>query len=145
MASHCALRPLSRVLCCEQNDRILRSQVLHLQQQVNELNAKQVDLLGQKQQLQVRQLYQLLFDWEYSPRASWRTFTGDNINVTCSLRQQSTVSSQLQSGAEGLVGSCHVMWRQTLMEQHQCALCPRACIAVGASAGDGAVWPPEDF
>jgi hypothetical protein len=36
-----------------QGERILRSQVLHLQQQVNELNAKQVDLLGQKQQLQV--------------------------------------------------------------------------------------------
>lgn len=36
-----------------QSERILRSQVLHLQQQVNELNAKQVDLLGQKQQLQV--------------------------------------------------------------------------------------------
>jgi hypothetical protein len=27
--------------------------VLHLQQQVNELNTKQIDLLGQKQQLQV--------------------------------------------------------------------------------------------
>lgn len=39
-----------------QSERILRSQVLHLQQQVNELNAKQVDLLGQKQQLQVGEM-----------------------------------------------------------------------------------------
>lgn len=36
-----------------ENERILRSQVLHLQQQVNELNTKQIDLLGQKQQLQL--------------------------------------------------------------------------------------------
>jgi hypothetical protein len=36
-------------------EKVLRSKVLHLQQQVDELNAKQVDLLQQKQALQVRQ------------------------------------------------------------------------------------------
>jgi hypothetical protein len=35
-------------------EKVLRSKVLHLQQQVDELNAKQVDLLQQKQALQVR-------------------------------------------------------------------------------------------
>lgn len=39
----------------QQNERVLRSQALHLQQQVNELNAKQVELLGQKQAMQVRE------------------------------------------------------------------------------------------
>jgi TolA-binding protein len=32
---------------------VLRSQVLHLQQQVDQLNSKQVELLGQKQTLQI--------------------------------------------------------------------------------------------
>lgn len=54
-AAGCHLRS---AYCCWahvvlQTERVLRSQVLHLQQQVHELNAKQVDLLGQKQQLQL--------------------------------------------------------------------------------------------
>lgn len=36
-----------------QVERVLRSQVLHLQQQVDQLNSKQVELLGQKQALQI--------------------------------------------------------------------------------------------
>ncbi|WIA13504.1 hypothetical protein OEZ85_007077 [Tetradesmus obliquus] len=37
----------------EEVEKVLRSKVLHLQQQVDELNAKQVELLSQKQALQV--------------------------------------------------------------------------------------------
>lgn len=36
-----------------QGERVLRSQVLHLQQQVDQLNSKQVELLGQKHALQI--------------------------------------------------------------------------------------------
>jgi hypothetical protein len=50
---HCR-RCFRRCCCCFQVEKVMRSKVLHLQQQVDELNAKQVELLQQKQALQVR-------------------------------------------------------------------------------------------